>query len=299
MQHAASAATAEPLSIAACRRAWTAEFRSQGMDSAELDARVLIGHALGLDHAALVARADQPLSDEQQYAIAGLARRRLAHEPVARITGIKEFWSLPLRVTNATLVPRPETETVVEAALNALDRRGPRTRSWRIADIGTGSGAIAIALLAELPNAFAVGTDINAAAIAVARDNTRRLGMSRATCLVCDMASALRGPFDVIVSNPPYIASADLDRLPPEVRLFEPQLALDGGADGLHWYRMLARAAVPLLADDGVMAVELGHKQAEQVAALFTAAGLAPTAPQPDLNGVPRALIAENVTRDL
>jgi release factor glutamine methyltransferase len=299
MRRAGAPVTAEPLTIAACRRAWTAAFRAHGIDSPDLDARVLIGHALGLDHAALAARAHQPLANEQQDAIAALARRRLAHEPVARITGIKEFWSLPLRVTDATLVPRPETETVVAAALGALDKRGARTQPWRIADIGTGSGAIALALLAELPNAFAVGTDIDAAAVMVARDNTRRLGVTRATYLVCDMASALRGPFDAIVSNPPYIATADLDRLAPEIRQFDPRRALDGGADGLHYYRALVAAATPLLAGNGVLVVELGKDQLEPVAALIAAAGLAPMAPQPDLNCEPRALIAENGVRDL
>lgn len=293
MRNATAPVTAEPLTIAACRRAWSAEFRAHDIESPELDARVLIGHALRLDHAALSARADQPLSDEQQSAIAALAARRLAHEPVARITGIKEFWSQTLRVTDATLVPRPETETVVEAVLDALDNRGPRSRPWRIADIGTGSGAIALALLAELPNAFAVATDIDAAAVVAARDNARRLGVTRAAYLVCDMLSALRGPFDAIVSNPPYIATADVDRLPPEVRQFDPRLALDGGADGLHCYRALAAAAVPLLAGNGVLVVELGKGQEEPVAALIAAAGLAPMPPRPDLNGVPRALTAE------
>jgi release factor glutamine methyltransferase len=293
------AAAVEGVSIADCRRAWAAEFRACGIDSPDLDARVLIGHALGLDHAALAALADRPLSAEQETAIAALARRRLAHEPVARITGTREFWSLPLRVTGATLVPRPETETIVTAALRALDRRGPRSRAWRIADLGTGSGAIMLALLSELPNAFAVGTDISAAALAVARDNTSRLQGSRAAYVVCDMASALCGPFDLIVSNPPYIASGDLDRLAPEVRLFDPRVALDGGADGLQGYRALAASAAALLARNGVLVVELGKDQAEPVAALIAAAGLAPMAPQPDLNDTPRALIAENVRSEL
>jgi release factor glutamine methyltransferase len=313
MREAISPTAVERVSVADCRRAWTAKFRGRGIDSPELDARVLVGHALGLDHAALAAHADQPLSAEQQSAIAALARRRLAHEPVARITGTKEFWSLPLRVTDATLVPRPETETVVSAALDALDKRGPRSQPWRIADIGTGSGAIALALLSELPNAFAVGTDISAAALAIARDNARSLGldrsldgsldrtfdmgpdMARAHYVQCDMASALSGAFDLIVSNPPYIATRDLDQLAPEVRLFDPRVALDGGADGLHWYRALAAAAALLLTPNGILAVELGKDQAEPVAALIAAAGLAPTAPHPDLNGTPRALIAVNV----
>jgi len=296
---AAVKAVAVAVAVADCRRAWTAEFRARGIDTPELDARVLIGHALGLDHAALAAHADHPLSAEQQSAIAALARRRLAHEPVARITGTREFWSLPLRVTGATLVPRPATETIVTAALRALDRRGPRSRAWRIADIGTGSGAILLALLSELPNAFAVGTDISAAALAVARDNTGPCHVSRAAYVVCDMASALRGPFDLIISNPPYITTADLDQLAPEVRLFDPRVALDGGADGLHWYRALAATVAPLLARDGILVVELGKDQAEPVAALIAAVGLAPMAPQPDLNGVPRALIAENVGCEL
>jgi release factor glutamine methyltransferase len=155
-----------------------------------------------------------------------------------------------------------------------------------------------LALLRELPNAFAVGTDISAAALAVARDNASRLGVSRtarAAYAVCDMASALSGSFDLIVSNPPYIATGDLDRLAPEVRLFDPHVALDGGADGLHWYRALAATAAPLLARNGSLVVELGKDQVEPVAALITAAGLAPMAPQPDLNDIPRALIAENV----
>jgi release factor glutamine methyltransferase len=304
---AGSPAAVGGVTIAECRRGWTAEFRGRGIDSPELDARVLVGHALGLNHAALAGRADQPLSKEQQAAIAALARRRLAHEPVARITGTKEFWSLPLRVSEATLVPRPETETVVAAAVHALDARGPRSRPWRIADIGTGSGAIALALLTELPKAFAVATDISPAALAVARDNARSLDLARdltrdlgrdlgrMSYVVCDMAAALRGPFDLIVSNPPYIPTADLDRLAPEVRLFDPRLALDGGTDGLRWYRALAGAAAALLARDGVLAVELGQDQAEPVAALMTAAGLAPLPPQPDLNGTPRALVAANV----
>jgi release factor glutamine methyltransferase len=297
MRQAVTAAV-ERITVADSRRAWAAEFRACGIESAQLDARVLISHALGLEHAALAARAGQPLSVEQQAAIAALARRRLAHEPVARITGAKEFWSLPLRVTDATLVPRPETEIVVTAALRALDSRGPRHRPWRIADIGAGSGAIMLALLSELPNAFAVGTDISAAALGVARDNARRLELNRASYVICDMASTLCGPFDLIVSNPPYIATGDLERLTPEVRLFDPRTALDGGPDGLHCYRTLATTVGPLLARDGILVVELGKDQAEPVATIFAAAGLAPMAPQPDLSGTSRALIAENVARE-
>ena len=281
---------ANPMIVDQARRFWAAEFRAAGIDSPELDARILVGHALSLDHAGLVAAGARKLAPGEAIAIAVLARRRLAREPIARIVGSKEFWGLRLAVDAATLVPRPETETVVEAALTTVDRG--RSRPLRIADLGTGSGAILLALLSELPTAFGVGTDTNPAALAVARDNARRLGLTRASYIACDLAAALRGPFDLIVSNPPYVASVDIAALPPEVRLFDPLRALDGGPDGLHFYRALAGVAPALLAADGALVVELGAGQAELVAALFAAAGLVPWAPRPDLNGVLRALVA-------
>jgi release factor glutamine methyltransferase len=278
--------------VAESRRSSAAEFRAAGIDSPDLDARILVGHALGLDHAALAAAAPRCLSADEQNTLAALVGRRLAGEPVARIVGQKEFWSLPLRIDAATLVPRPETETVVEAALAAIDAYGSRAQPLRIADLGTGSGALLLALLSELPNAFGVGTDTSAPALTVARDNAHRLGLTRASFVACNMAAALRGPFDVIVSNPPYIASGDIATLAPEVRDFDPRLALDGGADGLDFYRAIAAAAPALLAPGGALVVELGTGQTEPVAALFAAVGLAPSPPRPDLNGVPRALVA-------
>ena len=280
--------------VADVRRGWAKEFRARGIDSSELDARILVGHALGLDHAALAAADARVLGAAEEAAIAALAQRRLAREPVARIVGWKEFWSLPLRIDAATLVPRPETETVVEAALAAVETRGRRSEALRIADLGTGCGAILLALLAELPNASGVGTDASAAALAVARDNARRLGFARAQFVACDLAAALRGSFDLIVSNPPYVASADIAALAPEVRDFDPRRALDGGRDGLDFYRAIAAAAPALLAPGGALIVELGAGQADAVAALFAASGLAPLPPRTDLNGVPRALIAGN-----
>ena len=290
---AAASGVMKHLTVDDSRRIWAKKFRAGGIDSPELDARVLIGHALGLDHATLAASGTRNLSAEQHRAIAATAERRLAREPVARITGIKEFWSLRLRVSEATLVPRPDTETVVEAALAALDRRGARSRAWRIADLGTGCGAILLALLTELPNSFGVGSDIDPAAIAMARENARRLRLTGAAFLACEMATALRGPFDIIVSNPPYIATRDLDALPPEVRLFDPRGALDGGCDGLDSYRAIAAVAAALLTPGGFLVVELGVGRVEPVADVIDAAGLAPLAPRPDLTGIPRALVAE------
>ena len=280
------------LTVADVRRAWAAKFRACGIESPDLDARVLVGHALGLDHAALAAAASRRLNATEQKAIATLAHRRAAREPVARIIGVKEFWSLTLRLSSATLVPRPETETVVEVALDAVDQRGALSEPLRIADLGTGSGAILLALLSELPHARGVGADVSTAALTVARDNAKRLGLNGACFVACEMAAALRGPFDLIVSNPPYIASAGIAGLAPEVRDFDPRAALDGGTDGFAFYRAIAAAAPALLAPEGALIVELGAGQAQQVAALFAAAGLAPAPPRHDLNGVPRALRA-------
>src|SRR5579863_595208 len=283
---------ASALTIAGARRAWAARFRASGFESPELDARLLVGHALSLDHAGLASAGTRKLAAGEESAIAALAQRRLAHEPVARIVGTKEFWGLSLGVDAAPLVPRPETETVVAAALAAVAQRGPRAQPLRIADLGTGTGAILLALLTALPDAFGVGTDASPGAVARARDNARRLRLTGAAFLACDMAAPLRGPFDVIVSNPPYIASADIATLPPEVRLFDPPRALDGGPDGLDFYRVITAAVPALLAPDGVLVVELGAGQSESAAALFVAAGLAPSAPRPDLNGIARALVA-------
>jgi release factor glutamine methyltransferase len=279
--------------VAAVRRKWAKKFRARGIDSAELDARILVGVALGLDRAALAAADARRLDHGEEVAIAALAERRLAHEPVARIVGWKEFWSLPLRVDASTLVPRPETEIVVEAALAAIDAAGPRARPLRIADLGTGSGAILLSLLSELPDASGAGTDASVAALAVARENARRLGLDRAGFLACDMAAALRGPFDIIVSNPPYIASHEIDALAPDVRDFDPRGALDGGSDGLRFYRSIAAAAPALLAADGALIVELGVGQSQAVGALFAAGGLVPLPPRPDLGGIARALVAK------
>lgn len=279
--------------VSAARRSLAAKLRACGIEAPELDARILIGHALGLGSAALAAAGTRYLDAAESEAIAALAKRRFAREPTARILGRKEFWSLSLLINATTLVPRPETETVVEAALAAVDARNARAQALRIADLGTGCGALLLALLSELPHAFGFGSDISIGALRVAQSNARRLKLTRAAFLACDMAAALRGPFDVIVSNPPYVASGDIAALEPEVRDFEPRRALDGGNDGLDFYRKIATAMPALLAHNGVLVVELGRSQAESVAALFAAAGLAPLQPRPDLSGMPRALIVQ------
>jgi release factor glutamine methyltransferase len=284
------------MTVAQARRTLTDIFRQAELDSPELDARLLVGHALGLDHTGLTIESGRSLGGNAAHALAALATRRLEREPVARILGVKEFWGLPLRLNDATLVPRPESETVIEAALAVIDSAGPRNRALRIADLGTGSGALLIALLTELPNAVGIGTDVSSKALAAARGNAGRLGIAaRTEFAICDFGAALTGSFDLVVSNPPYIASADIDTLSPEVR-HDPRPALDGGADGLDCYRTIAGQAPGLLKPNGDLVVELGIGQEPAVATLFRAAGLAPLPARPDLSGIPRALRARVAT---
>ena len=283
------------VTIAAVRRALAQAFRSAGLDSPDLDARLLVGHALSLDHSALASNSERPLSGEDISSIAALAERRLAHEPVARILGHKEFWGLDFIVTPATLVPRPDTETIVETALAAIaDRAAP----LRIADFGTGTGALLLALLSELPNAVGVATDVSLDALAVARHNAHHLNLaSRSYFAACSYGSALRGAFDLIVCNPPYIPSADIAGLDSDVRDYDPRLALDGGASGLDGYRELVSDACRLLTPAGLLVVELGIGQGRAVAALMQEGGIVAEPPRADLSGHFRALLGRLAMR--
>jgi release factor glutamine methyltransferase len=281
------------------RRALTARFKSAGIDSAELDSRILVGSVLGLDLTGLIAAAARILTESEAARLDGLARRRLTGEPIARIIGLKEFWGLPLRLSPATLVPRPDTETVVEAALEILHAESRCDARLRIADLGTGSGAILLALLSELPNAFGIGTDISVPALRTAHDNARQLGfLARAALIACDYAAALSGPFDLIVSNPPYIRSAQIASLDAEVRDHDPHRALDGGFDGLDAYRLITPEATRLLAPGGALVMEVGHGQSDDVQELIAQAGLAPSGPpKADLAGIRRAVTGRFLPR--
>jgi release factor glutamine methyltransferase len=220
------------------------------------------------------------------------AQRRLSGEPVARVAGEREFWGLPLKLSAATLVPRPDTETVVERALQILRTEGAKERILRIADLGTGSGAILLALLSELPNARGIGTDISADALDTAEANAAQLGLSmRASFIRCDYATGLSGSFDLIVSNPPYIRSADIAGLALEVRDHDPHLALDGGPDGLSAYRALIPQSAPLLAPGGALVVEAGQGQSGAIETLMRGSGLTvDSQPKTDLSGIFRAV---------
>ena len=278
--------------VEAARRALTVRFKSGAIDSAELDARILVGAALGLDLTGVISAASRPLTSHETLRLEEFARRRLSGEPVARILELKEFWGLPLKLSAETLVPRPDTETVVELALEILREARNPNRRLRIADIGTGSGAILLALLSELSGAHGVGTDISPDALQTARSNAVDLGLAdRVAFVACDYAAALSGRFDLIVSNPPYIRSEDIAGLAAEVRDHDPHRALDGGADGLDAYRAIMPQAARLLIPGGALVVEVGHDQSGDIEPLMTAAGLTlERPPRADLAGIRRAV---------
>jgi release factor glutamine methyltransferase len=282
--------------IETARRALARTFDAAGIESAELDARILVGEALKLDLTGLIASASRSITAAEAARLETFARRRIGGEPVARILSRKEFWGLPLRLSPATLVPRPDTETVVELALE-IAREQTSERAFRIVDIGTGTGAILLALLHELPDACGVGTDISLEALQTARSNAADLELaSRAAFVACDYAGALSGAFDLIVSNPPYIRSSDIAGLATEVRDHDPHQALDGGADGLAAYRALIPQAGHLLKPGGTLVVEAGRGQGGDIEALMTAAGLASDRPpKTDLAGIARAVSARKV----
>lgn len=283
-------------SIAAARRALGRRLKDAAVESAELDARLLIGEATGLDLTGLIVQAERVLSPEEASLLDAFAVRRLAGEPVARILGRREFWGLPLILSADTLVPRPDTETVVEVALNYL--RTEARPCPLILDIGTGSGAILLALLSECPDAVGIATDISLGALRAAQANAAGLGLAnRAGFVACDYASALGGAFDLIVSNPPYIPARDIAALDVEVRAHDPRRALDGGDDGLDAYRRIAPESVRLLRPGGALVVEIGQGQSDDVAALMRGAGLTVSEPpRADLGGVFRVVTGRNLT---
>ena len=281
------------VSVAEATHLLAQAFRLAGIEEPEVDASALLGHALQLERAQLISHSERILDAHDAATVLAFAARRLKREPVSRIVGHREFWNVMLQLGPDVLDPRPDTETVVEAALDYIVRGRLRMERLRILDIGTGSGALLLALLSELPNVVGIGTDISAAALDVARANAERNGLAgRCTFVACDIAAGLQGPFDLIVSNPPYVARGDIASLAPEVRDYDPAIALDGGADGLDGYRAIAADARRLLAPGGRLIVELGAGQEAAVRALFTKASLAVAAARDDLGGIPRALSA-------
>ena len=267
---------------------WTAaRFGERGLATPRLDAELIVAHVLALPRIQLYVQSDRPLLATELADIRALIKRRQAGESVAYLVGKKEFWGLELAVDARVLVPRPDTETLIEEARARLEG----VEAPRIADVGTGSGALAVTLAKLRPDAVVFASDVSAGALEVARGNAERLGVA-VTFLEGDLAAPLlpHAPFRLIVANLPYIPSADLAALPPEVRA-EPTLALDGGADGLDLVRRLIGAATALLAAGGALALEIGAGQAAATSALLAAAGFGQLSVRPDLAGVDRVVV--------
>jgi release factor glutamine methyltransferase len=260
-----------------------------GVEDAPRDARLLLQAASGLPPATLVGFPERDLDANVLARFHALLARRERREPMAQILGAREFWSLRFRVTADTLDPRPDSETLVQAV---LDHTPDRAARLRLVDFGTGTGCLLLALLHELPNATGLGIDLSAAALEIAAQNARDLGLdARVTFRQANWDDGVAPAFDIVISNPPYIEHAAIAGLQPEVTRFEPHLALDGGADGLDAYRRLLPAAARLLRPGGLAAFEVGAGQADSVAAIGTAGGLRHIATAPDLGGIPRAVL--------
>jgi release factor glutamine methyltransferase len=268
----------------------TARFEERRLDTPRLDAEVLMAGALGVARVQLYVQFDRPLDQAELGAIRDSVRRRQAGEPVAYIVGKKEFFGLELAVDARVLVPRPDTETLVDEALARLTERPPDAPAPRLADVGTGSGAIAVTLGKQRPTAQVLATDLSAQALEVARENAQRHAVT-VTFLLGDLETPLgpHAPLDLITANLPYIASGELDALAPEVKQ-EPRMALDGGADGMALVRRLVAAAPALMAPGGALVLEVGAGQAAATAALFEAAGFSDVRLRRDLGGIDRVV---------
>lgn len=272
------------------------QFRKAGIASAEaaLDARLLAQHALNWDSTRLMTHGDEPASPEFVETFAALVERRVTREPVAYILGSREFWNLEIEVTPAVLVPRPETEFLIEAALERFDRQQP----LRILDVCTGSGCVAVALGTEFAHSTLVASDISADALAVASRNLARYGLTnRSRIVLADLLSGISGPFDLVVANPPYVPSVDEPTLQPEVRGFEPKRALFSGADGLDIVRRLLTEAPRVLDREGLLMFEFGIGQLDAIReAVAATSTLTLLDVKQDLQGIPRVAILRSAT---
>ncbi len=281
--------TGATASRAAALGAAASALRAAGIDAPRRDARVLMQHALGLAPEALLADDHVPLGEGEVRRLAALVRRRAAREPIAYLTGRREFWGLDFAVDRSALVPRPESESLVEAVLAHTARLPAHPR---LLDLGTGTGCLLVALLTELPGAVGLGIDVSDAAVSLARRNAYHHGLGeRASFAVADWGAPLAARFDIVVSNPPYVASPELASLAPEITRHEPRTALAGGDDGYESYRQLAPQVAQLLAPRGLAAIELGAGMADEVESLFVASGLVEISRRRDLAGIERCAL--------
>jgi release factor glutamine methyltransferase len=265
-----------------------------GIEAAATDARTLVSGLLGLSATDVLTRGDRAISTEERERVMAAVSRRVAREPVHRILGYREFYGLTLSLSPATLEPRPDTEVLVDAVLPHLQRKVAENGEARILDLGTGTGAICLALLHECEEATGVGCDISSDAVDTAIRNAHLNGLQdRFTGTVSDWFGAVEGRFDIIVSNPPYIRSEVIAMLDPEVREHDPMAALDGGEDGLEAYRMLASGADAFLKPGGIVGLEIGFDQRESVSQLFAASGFRCLQTVSDYGGNDRALVFE------
>lgn len=268
------------------------KLRTKGIFEADLDAKILVEWITGINAATRISNPDIHLSSENIIQIEQAVQRRIAGEPVYRIIGAREFYGISFALSRETLEPRPDTETLIDLVLPFLKKQVENSRKTTLLDMGTGSGAIAIAILKQIPQSYAVAVDISEDALKTATKNAKNAEvMHRFTPLLSDWFDSVTDRFDFIVSNPPYIPEKDIKKLAKEVRLHDPLRALVGGKDGLDFYRKLAHEAANYLKENGTIAVEIGYSQEKEVCDLFEKNDFQCLEMRKDLNGIPRALL--------
>lgn len=267
------------------------QLAAAGVENPMLDARLLMQQALNCRHEELIAGPTRTLSASEAARFAGYIKRRIAREPVSHILGTREFWGLSFEVSAAVLDPRPDSETLLEAVLDACSQQ---TEKKRILDLGTGSGCLLLALLSEYKDSTGIGADISPDALQIARKNAQKLRLDdRAEFVQSDWCAGIGGEFDIIVANPPYIAVSEYEALLPEVREYEPKLALVADDDGLACYRKIVSQVRSVMKKDALLAFEIGVTQADAVKAIVESSGLAVVAIRQDMTGRPRCVLAQ------
>jgi release factor glutamine methyltransferase len=280
----------QPLTLGTLYQHLRGELAAAKIEEPDLEARMLLAFAAGIDQTRIIGYPEDEMDADIVQRVEALIARRQQGEPIAYIIGSREFWSLDFKVTPDTLIPRPDSETLIEAVLEAVPNK---TAELKLLDLGTGSGCLLLALLSELPNASGTGIDINPKACAIAAENAENLNLTaRATFIQSDWMVGIEGKFDIIVSNPPYIVESDIPTLEADVSLFEPHLALSGGPDGLDAYRLIADQAAAHLSPQGLLAVEIGMGQVTDIKELFEQNGFKIKNIHKDFSHIERCILA-------